>query len=275
MGINNTKFVAYYFALVLLIAGLAYSPWVLSSYGMFPPDYVFPLMIVGGASPTLAALIIARMEFGKKGADYLFLQFSLKGFQRRWLILSVLLPPALSASAVLLWIASGGVYSLDFMKSVEFFPILLSNFLVNMWEEVGWRGYALPALQRKYSTLASSLIVGVFWALWHAPHFAVRDSVMAVNYHNFAFFFMFMLIFSISYTWIYNSTKGSLFSVSLYHASTNSANIVFFLEPGISYQVFPFYFLVVLVLTLVIVLIFKPDALSSSGRKKVLGYIKE
>lgn len=82
MGINNTKFVAYYFALVLLIAGLAYSPWVLSSYGMFPPDYVFPLMIVGGASPTLAALIIARMEFGKKRRGLPIPSILLKGLSK-------------------------------------------------------------------------------------------------------------------------------------------------------------------------------------------------
>ncbi|MBS7619773.1 hypothetical protein KEJ21_03910, partial [Candidatus Bathyarchaeota archaeon] len=35
-----------------------------------------------------------------------------------------------------------------------------------------------------------------------------------------------ILFYSISYTWLYNSTKGSLFTVSLYHASTNAANIL-------------------------------------------------
>ena len=34
-------------------------------------------------------------------------------------------------------------------------------------EEPGWRGFALPRLQAKFSPLVSSLILGVFWAVWH------------------------------------------------------------------------------------------------------------
>jgi membrane protease YdiL (CAAX protease family) len=36
-------------------------------------------------------------------------------------------------------------------------------------EEPGWRGFALPRLQAKFSPLVSSLILGVIWAVWHAP----------------------------------------------------------------------------------------------------------
>ncbi|MCX8182717.1 MAG: CPBP family intramembrane metalloprotease [Candidatus Methanomethyliaceae archaeon] len=265
---NNARFIAFYLALVLTIAGLAYAPWVLSSYNMFPSEPVFIFMIIGGASPTLAALIVSRLEFGKRGPDYLFRQFTLRGFDKKWLLVAALLPLTLAAFSVILWHAFGGSYVLDFLKLIEFLPILLSNFLVNMWEEVGWRGYALPALQRRYSALVSSLMVGAFWALWHWPHFAVKESAMAANYHNFLYFFVSTLFISISYTWLYNSTNGNLFAVSLYHASTNSANIVLFLQPGISYSVFPFYFLVLTSFSAFIVLFFKPDSLSRFGRKK-------
>jgi len=74
----------------------------------------------------------------------------------------VLLPLTLAACAVLLWSITGEVYSLDLTKLAEFPPILVANFLMNMWEEIGWRGYALPALQEKHSALISSLIVGIF-----------------------------------------------------------------------------------------------------------------
>ncbi|MEM3549918.1 MAG: type II CAAX endopeptidase family protein [Candidatus Bathyarchaeia archaeon] len=255
------KFIVYYFSLVLLIGGLAYAPWVLASYGMFPSELVFVFMIVGSISPTIAALTVAKLEFGRSGAKYLFGQFGRRGFSKLWFLTAIFLPLVLATCAVLLWSIAGGVYTMDFMKLAEFPPILIVSFLMNMWEEIGWRGYALPALQKKHNAHTSSLIVGVFWALWHWPHFAVKDSVMAVNYHNFLWFAIFTLFYSISYTWLYNSTKGSLIIASLYHASTNASNTILFAEANVASFVFQLYFLTVIILALIIIFVFKPDPL--------------
>ncbi len=34
-------------------------------------------------------------------------------------------------------------------------------------EELGWRGFALPVLQSRYTPLISALILGVMWSAWH------------------------------------------------------------------------------------------------------------
>jgi hypothetical protein len=36
-------------------------------------------------------------------------------------------------------------------------------------EEFGWRGLALPLLQRKFAPIWSGLILGAIWGLWHMP----------------------------------------------------------------------------------------------------------
>ncbi|MEM4229608.1 MAG: type II CAAX endopeptidase family protein [Thermoproteota archaeon] len=264
------RFAAYYFSLALLIGSIGYAPWVLASYGMLPSEPSIVFMILGGTSPTIAALLAARLEYGEKGAEKLFNQFSLRGFSKLWLPAAVLIPLAIAACAVLLWSIAGGAYALDLAKLAGFPAALIASFLMNIWEEIGWRGYALPVLQEKRSALASSLIVGVFWALWHWPHFTVKDSVMAVNYHNFLWFTVFILLLSISYTWLYNSTNGSLLAASLYHASINAANTLLFVEGNISSPVFPFYFLTVTILSLTPVFLFKPDSLCR-GKRVTLG----
>ena len=45
------------------------------------------------------------------------------------------------------------------------------SLLSNTWEEVGWRGFALPRLQKNHSALAATLVVGVLWGMWHVPLF--------------------------------------------------------------------------------------------------------
>lgn len=260
-GMYSEKFIYYYFCLVLLIGGLGYTPWILHSYGIFPSYWFLVFMLIGGASPTFAALIASRLEFGKKGSEQLFSGFSRRGFPKLWFFIPILLPFATASCAILLWLAADGTYALNLARLAEFPPILASNFLMNMWEEIGWRGYALPSLQRKHSALTSSLVVGAFWALWHWPHFAVKNSAMAANYHNFLWFTIATILDSISYTWLYNSTNGSLLIASLYHASTNTVNLILFAEGEISSVIFPYYLLVIAVLALILIILFKPHSL--------------
>jgi uncharacterized protein len=51
--------------------------------------------------------------------------------------------------------------------------VLLLIFAGALGEETGWRGYALPQLQRRFSPLASSLILAGLWFGWHLPQFLV------------------------------------------------------------------------------------------------------
>ena len=53
-----------------------------------------------------------------------------------------------------------------------FLPSVLMGMLItSIGEELAWRGFALPRLQYRYNALTSSLVVGVFWTLFHLPLF--------------------------------------------------------------------------------------------------------
>ena len=59
----------------------------------------------------------------------------------------------------------------SFSASLTGLPaVLLSTFvIVGLFEELGWRGYALRTLQRSHSPLWSALVVGAVWLSWHLP----------------------------------------------------------------------------------------------------------
>ena len=67
--------------------------------------------------------------------------------------------------------------------------------LVPFLEELGWRGYILDELQKCYSALTSSLLLGTAWAFWHLPLFFLKDSVFSVvGVSSLAFWLYFLNI---------------------------------------------------------------------------------
>lgn len=53
-------------------------------------------------------------------------------------------------------------------------PLLLtfgvfSRFPNTLGEELGWRGFLLPQLSRRYGFTAGCLVTGIIWAVWHYP----------------------------------------------------------------------------------------------------------
>jgi membrane protease YdiL (CAAX protease family) len=90
-------------------------------------------------------------------------------------------------------------------------------------EETGWRGFALPLLQRRYSPLAAALLVTPLWAAWHLPFFFTIST-----YRDFAppayIGFVFALgCGSIVLTWLYNRTGGSILACAIWHGLFNMA----------------------------------------------------
>jgi len=88
-------------------------------------------------------------------------------------------------------------------------------------EELGWRGFALPRLQRTHSAMASSVILAIGWAGWHLPAFFYIPSYTAMGPRIVPGFFFGLLAGAIVLTWLYNSSGGSVLAAMLWHASFN------------------------------------------------------
>jgi len=96
--------------------------------------------------------------------------------------------------------------------------IILFAFPNALGEELGWRGFALPKLQTKYSALTASIIIGLFWGLWHVPTWIAQKQT-----DTSALSTLWMVISTVPaailFSWVYNRTSGSLLPVCFLHAS--------------------------------------------------------
>jgi membrane protease YdiL (CAAX protease family) len=88
-------------------------------------------------------------------------------------------------------------------------------------EEFGWRGFALPCLQRTHPAMTSSVLLAIGWAGWHLPAFFYLPGYNAFAWYLLPGFFLGLLAGSIVLTWLYNSSGGSVLAAALWHASFN------------------------------------------------------
>jgi membrane protease YdiL (CAAX protease family) len=98
---------------------------------------------------------------------------------------------------------------------------LLITLLNGFGEETGWRGYLLPHLQRGHSPLASTMVLTVIWALWHAPSFFFVASFEGMSPAMLPMWVLGLAMGAVVLTWLYNRSGGSVLLVAIWHGSYN------------------------------------------------------
>ena len=129
------------------------------------------LLSLGTIGPTLAALVTHRVFEGNWRAV------------RIWSTLPDLLTGiAMGASAVLVaafsaafFMTKSGIDRWQWSSLVQILTLFIPNLVGGpLGEEAGWRGFALPRLQRRFDPVTSSLLLGFLWASWHLPLIVAR-----------------------------------------------------------------------------------------------------
>lgn len=111
--------------------------------------------------------------------------------------------------------------------------LLVAGFLNQgaLLEELGWRGYALPLLVRKWSNpLLACVVLGVLWALWHFPReipgiLSGQSLAALVQWH--LIFFLSTIGMTIVAFYFVNAAGGSVIPAILIHGVLNHVGNMF------------------------------------------------
>ncbi|MFD1563717.1 CPBP family intramembrane glutamic endopeptidase [Haloarchaeobius amylolyticus] len=146
----------------------------------------------------------------------------------RWWAIAIGLPLLVLAVGGSLFALAGGPIDLEALPfpGIYLFAMAWGVLWGGGQEELGWRGFMLPLLQDRYSALVSSLLVGVAWAGWHLPLFLNANTTHgAWSLSQQGIWLVTILTGSILWTWMYNSTGGSVLAVAVFHAGINAMGI--------------------------------------------------
>lgn len=209
-----------YFALAYLFTWSIAIPLAASNQGWVawkPPFWIHYFVAFG---PMLSAILVTALTEGAAGLGTWLRNLVRPRIAWPWWLMAISPLIAYGLFALLLRLAQGSWPEFQQLGQVNYLPnlggaaLLLWVFTFGLGEELGWRGFALPRLQTSHSALGASLILWVFWAFWHWPMFFYIYEPGAAP-----MIVLGMLAGTIYLTWLFNSTRGNILIVILWHGT--------------------------------------------------------
>lgn len=199
---------------------ISWSIWFLPILFDFSNINRFVFYAGGVIGPCIGAYLTTLITKKGEGVKILWRRVWSFDFEMKWLIPTIFLIPFLF---VLLMLISGttvgGVLNLLSALNTSYIILwFILYYIAAAFEEVGWRGYALDRLQLKTYSLFSSIILGLFWGLWHLP-LLIYYWFWPVRY--ISYYLLFVVLLSILFAFLYNNTRRNIFIVTLFHTLIN------------------------------------------------------
>src|SRR5215210_4285066 len=165
--------------------------------------------------PLVSFFVMAGVTGGREGVRRLLRRIVLWRVGFRWYLFVLLgIPAIILVSTVFVPGALASFQASAVPSTLILYVVAGPVFLFAggpVFEEIGWRGFALPRLQLLHGPLVGSLILGALWGLWHLPLFLIpswdtpHGSVLDV-----ALFVTLAVALTVVFTWVFNNTKGSV-----------------------------------------------------------------
>lgn len=211
----------------MIIFGISLSYY--SSQLFLTNNFRYQMVLLSISISAIAAYVVSSIYHPKQGVNQLMQSLKQISAKNVWLWLAFLLPFAAIIFAATIDLGLGGTGLLSFtfdnlILLVISYPIVLL-FGGPLNEEAGWRGFAVPHLQDRFSPLKTGIIVGLIWTFWHFPLHLIGFYPGGVVL--FPLRFIYNVPLGVVFTWFFNRSKRNLFVCILLHTSVNLASGIF------------------------------------------------
>jgi membrane protease YdiL (CAAX protease family) len=178
-----------------------------------------PLFYLAVYAPAIAALTLVLFREGGNGARRLLGRLLLWRTSAAWYaFLLIGIPLLFYAGALWKGLSPGELVP---VSAVGAYLIALAlHAIKGPVEEIGWRGFMLPLLQRRMSPLWAGLVIGIIWGVWHLPAFFLSGTEHSA--WSFTDFFVGTIALSLIATALFNASKGSILLPALFHLQVNN-----------------------------------------------------
>ncbi|WP_293306123.1 type II CAAX endopeptidase family protein [Mycolicibacterium sp.] len=216
-----------FFVLAYAVTWALWTPLLLNGIPAFsetrhvPSLAALPGVAVG---VTGTAFFMTAVTQGRAGIRRLLQRLTCWDVGAIWYLVALLLIPVIELLFTAA-VAGPEIFRVLTPSALALYPAAFAAHFIfgPLFEESGWRGFALPRMQHRFGPLRASLLLGLLWAGWHfflyAPAWFSADAVTGAV--DAAIFVCFTTAISVVFTWLSNNTRASLLLVMLLHGSVN------------------------------------------------------
>ena len=225
---ENIRFPLRFFLMAFIWSWIFWAPLVLGTFKIISLSdkllsaLTMPIVILGAFGPLVGALLALRHDPGNGVVGRYFRSFF--DFRIGWkgYIFPIVILGGSTFTAWFLPELFGEKRLPMLLPSIwVFIPyLLIMIFLGGGQEEFGWRGYALPLLEKQFGIWFANIILGIIWACWHLPLWFITGT--SQTYMNFGGFVILSVGYSFIFSWIRKISGNKPFSGLYVHGVANA-----------------------------------------------------
>jgi len=222
---------AFFFGLTFLLSWSIWVPMALDRYALLPvrldPIFVLVGRMLGTFGPAVSAILLSLLIGGRPGVRALLGKMGKWRVGWGWFTAAALVYPTL------IFVVAKLYQLLPNSDPLPFQPVSVSSVIVTAiiltltvsGEEIGWRGFALPHLQRQFPAVQSSLILGTIHTFWHIPFWIVLGELEQFGWGYWLISWAYVLALTIYLTWLMNNTGNSVLMAVVLHGVYNLVSV--------------------------------------------------
>lgn len=218
---KNLPLLAYYLLVFLISWGgvlLAVGPQGFAGINI---SYDTQLVVVGsiiGFGPLIAGLLMIGLLYGRAGFRDLRARLGKWRVHWAWYAVALLTGPLLSLLVLRVLGLRPAIATDPNPLSLLLMSIGL-GMIVPIGEEPGWTGFATPEWRKRFGVLATGVLMGLLWGLWHLPMFTVsaRESTEIPSIvFLLILLFTWLVPFRVLMVWVYDHTHSLLLAMLMH-----------------------------------------------------------
>lgn len=175
--------------------------------------------------PVVAALVVTVKQSGVKGAKKLLARvFDARRIKNpNWFApLLLIMPVVMTLEYFILRLIGRSIPEIH-ITLISVLLLFAVYFIAAACEELGWTGYVIESLPKRWSALAASIFIGGLWAIWHIiPFLQTGHGITWMVWQCFVTVLLRVLI-----VWLYVNAGKSVFVAIVFHAMVNVSETLF------------------------------------------------